>query len=647
MSIVNQLMAAVLAVLIGLVSGTVYLMSDSSKAMLLHQLESHGQDTATHLGLYLAPYMASEDTAVIETTVNALFDSGFYQQIKVVDSHNKALFTKSTPPLVGEQVPTWFINLVEITPPQMTREITHQWQKAGSIFVQSRAGYAYEQLWRGTKQTFVWFVVLSCISIFFISLLLRFILAPLKGVEEQAVALSQQRYVEQPNIPGTRELKRVVEAMNMMVRRVRTMFDEQAKNIEEIRRTAYQDDLTGLANQRATHAQMAERLDYRKDFGPGSMIYLHIADLQGINQQLGIEKTNNFIKATADQLIQLSGKCDQPVLGRITGADFVLLTSMTDPDRLQRELSAISTNLQDFYQQLNTDPGSRSIPVYIGSVPYREDSTAGQLVAKARIATEQAKHDLQPLNCVLDIACSSQSNWHQHVAETIKQGDIFLQSQPVQQIRSPHARIHHELFARILNQQSQPCMAGEFISVIKQLQLMVELDKTVIGKVIDRLREPGQDIYCVNLSNDALKDSSFCSWFIDTVKTLSNPQQLHVEINESSVLNNLQRITEFRQQLKDMQISFGVDNFGVHPAGFAYLYTVHPDYIKIDGSLIRELDDNPEDRFFVRSLITAAHSLDIQAYAEHVERDSQLGHLQQLEIDGTQGWIHGQPTALH
>ncbi|MEH6579187.1 MAG: EAL domain-containing protein [Amphritea sp.] len=646
MSIVNQLMAAVLAVLIGLVSGSVYLMSDSSKAMLLNQLESHGQDTATHLGLYLAPYIATQDKAVIETTVNALFDSGYYQQIKIVDSHNEDLFVKHTPPQVSKQVPQWFIELVEITPPEMTREITHQWQKAGSIYVQSRAGYAYEQLWRGTKQTFLWFVVLSCISIFFIGILLRYILSPLKGVEEQATALSQQRYIEQTNIPGSRELKRVVETMNMMVRRVRTMFDEQAKNIEEIRRTAYQDELTGLANQRATHSQLAERLDYRKDFGPGSMVYLHISDLQDINQQLGIEKTNNFIKATADQLNQLSHKCDQPVLGRITGADFVLLTSLTDPDQLQRELEAIANNLLDFYQQLNTQSDTSQSPVYIGATPYHENINAGQLVAKARIASQQAKQQQKPLNYIIDTARSEQNSWHQHVADSIKNDEIFLQSQPVKSIGNPQHKIHQELFARILNQQNQPCMAGEFISVIKQLNLMVELDKAVINKVINRLQHNKEDTYCINLSNDALKDSEFYDWFIHSVETLTNPQQLHVEINESSVLNNLERITEFRQQLKDKQIGFGVDNFGVHPAGFSYLYTVHPDYIKIDGSLIRELDENPEDRFFVRSLITSAHSLDIQVYAEHVERSNQLSFLQQLEIDGTQGWIHGHPETL-
>jgi len=92
MSLLNQLIAAVFAVLIGLVSGTLYIMSDNAKDMLLNQLESHGQDTATHLGLYLAPYIADSDTATIETTVNAIFDSGFYQKIDINDAGGQTLF---------------------------------------------------------------------------------------------------------------------------------------------------------------------------------------------------------------------------------------------------------------------------------------------------------------------------------------------------------------------------------------------------------------------------------------------------------------------------------------------------------------------------------------------------------------------------
>lgn len=645
MSIVNQLMAAVLAVLIGLASGTVYLMSDSSKEMLIHQLESHGQDTATHLGLYLAPYMAAHDTAAIETTVNAIFDSGFYQQIRVVDADNQPLFVKSTDAHISDSVPEWFVHLVEITPPEMTREITNQWQKAGSIFVQSRAGYAYEQLWRGTEQTFVWFVVLSLFSMVFISLLMRYILNPLKGVEEQAQALSQQKYIEQSRIPGTRELKQVVLAMNMMVHRVRTMFDEQAKNIEEIRRTAYQDDLTGLANQRATFTQLNERIDYRRDFGHGHLIHLQLADLQELNNQLGIEKANNFIRACAGQLNELARLTESPVIGRISISEIILLTDLTNQDQLERELNKLADSLKNTYQQLNNNR-SGDAPFFIGVAAYSEQGSSKELLINARQATGKARQDNDTIFCSSTTNTEQQNSWHQHVSSRIVNGDIFLQAQPVKSISDSQRVIHNEIYARILNQENLPCMAGEFISVVKQLNLLTALDRSVLNAAIDRLEQQPEQALGVNLSNESVRDTTFCDWLINNLSRLPRPEQLCIEINETSVLNNLSRVALFRDQLKQAGVRFGVDNFGINPAGFSYLYTVHPDYIKIDGSLIRELDSSAEDRFFVKSLVTVAHSLDIQAYAEHVERDTQLSALHQLEVDGAQGWIHGKPAEL-
>lgn len=644
MSIVNQLMAAVLAVLIGLAAGSVYLMSDSSKTMLIHQLESHGQDTATHLGLYLAPYIADHDKAAIETTVNAIFDSGFYQQIRVVDADDVPLFIKTTDAQISDSVPDWFIDLIEITPPEMTREITHQWQKTGTIFVQSRAGYAYEQLWRGTEQTFIWFVILSLLCLFFISLLMRYILNPLKGVEDQATALSQQKYIEQAHIPRTRELKQVVLAMNMMVRRVRTMFNEQAKYIEEIRRTAYQDDLTGLTNHRATMTQLNERIDYRNDYGPGSLIHLHIADLQKLNTELGVEKANNFIRACASQLKEISLLTEAPILGRIGGSEFVLLTHITDPDQLSRELNKLAEILQDSYQQLSHTQQEKVI--FIGATAYNEQGSSEQLLVNAKLAAEQAKSDNTTICCKGIGNPELQSSWHEHVSQKIISGDIFLQSQPVKQLSASQEIVHREVYARILNQDNKPCIAGEFISVVKQLSLMTALDKSVLRSILARLKQSADNQFAVNLSNDSIKDTAFCGWLIYKTTKLANPHNLSVEVNETSVLNNIDQVTLFRDQLRQTGALFGVDNFGINPAGFSYLYTVQPDYIKIDGSLIRELDSNDEDRFFVRSLVTVAHSLDIKVYVEHAERETQLSALQQLEVDGSQGWVHGIPERL-
>lgn len=652
MSLVKQLMLATFTVFILILLGSLYLMSNSSKTMLLNQLQSHGQDAATHLGLYLAPAIASRDVATIETTVNAIFDSGFYQRIDINDTEGSILFSKATPPRIEDKVPAWFIDLVNIEPPQMTRDVAHQWSKIGSVHVQSRAGYAYTRLWQGIRDTLIWFGLLSAISAAAIGMLLWYILRPLKGVEEQAVALSEKRFIEQPQIPGTRELRRVVKAMNQMVRQVRLMFDEQSRHIEELRRTAYQDNLTGLPNQRAAEAQLYERLDYRKDFGKGTLFYLRISNLAELNKELGMEKASNFIKVVASSLEKRSRAAEHSVVGRMTGADFILLRARSDDDTLNRNLQQLCSDLNANYEALSHSPViGKHWPVYIGVAHCNNDTGANQLLSEARLALQKAESSDSCYAIYSDDeqAEADSNTWHQHVADAVNKRQIFLQGQALVGTGNlpSSATMQKELLARILDQNGTPCSAGEFISVIRELGLMVMLDRAVIQRALEYASaNPEDSSLAINLSTDSLNSREFMEWLRSELRTNAHRNKLHFEISESAILNNLEQARLFRDLLKELGIEFGVDNFGVHPAGFAYLYSLQPNYIKIDGSLIRQIDKRAEDRFFVSSLISIAHSLSIKAYAEHVERDTQLIELNQLNIDGTQGWLHGQPKVL-
>jgi diguanylate cyclase (GGDEF)-like protein len=648
MSLVNQLIAAIFAVLIGLVSGTLYIMSESSRSVLQDQLESHAQDSATHLGLYLAPYMAENDSATVETAVNAIFDSGFYQRILVTNADGAAIFEKNTPPEISDEVPQWFQEMVKITPPSMFRDVTYGWQPAGKIYVQSRAGYAYEKLWKGAQDSIILFVSLSIVCLLAISSLIRYLLRPLNKVEQQAIALSEKRYIEQEKLPGTRELKSVVNAMNRMVRQVKSMFEEQTRNIEELRRSAYQDSLTGLSNQRATEAQLAERLDYRKDFGRGTLLNIHLNNLQQINQLIGVDKTNNLLKHLASQLEELSREADQGVLGRITGADFLLLTNQTDTDQLKLKLEQIDNESRKQLAQFTEYDVAGPI-ICIGSCECSDSTNSSQLLSEARIATHEASQEQvlwKHFNSTEQSASQpDQTEWKQHVANAINKGRVFLQVQSVFSKSPSSMPIQDEIFARILNQQDQPASAGEFLSVVKELGLMADMDKAVIETALKHTNTSACPL-TINLSPEAVSNLSFMEWLTQTLKSSNYSGKLQFELDETSVLNNVTETVQFRKLLQSHGIGFGVDHVGVHPSGFAYLYSVQPDYVKIDGSLIRDIDENAEDKFFVSSLIGAAHSLGVKAYAEHVERESQLQILNTLEADGSQGYLHGAPRAI-
>jgi EAL domain-containing protein (putative c-di-GMP-specific phosphodiesterase class I)/GGDEF domain-containing protein len=646
MSLLNQIIAAVFTVLIGLVSGTIYIMSDSSKSMLLNQLESHSHDTATHLGLYMAPYVAESDSATIETIVNAIFDSGYYEKIQVTDFDHEDLFTALRSPEISDDVPNWFVKLIAFDTPTIEIEVTHSWAKVGFIVVKSRAGYAYEELWKGTQTTLIWFITLSLICVVFLSSLIRLILRPLKSIEQQATALSNKEYLEVTKIPRTKELKSVVVTMNSMIQRVQTMFEEQTKNIEELRRTAYIDELTQLANARSFNAQLTDKLDNRDDEGPCALFYVHITNLALLNEQLGEENASYLIQQIAHKLSNIANSHLGSVVGRVSGSDLAVLIPLPEKDALSREVSSLlegHKELFDFHHPKSTEP----TPIHIAVVTSSESTSSAQILSVARIAIEEATQE--KVACIYKSLTDKEnttSDWKSHVADAINNKKLFLQYQEV--LATDNQIIQKELLVRILNQEGEPCSAIRFIRIVQELGLIEALDKAVIELAIEHT-QASQDDYplAINISKHTLHDNSFDNWLVDTIKGKELSNKLSIEVNESSVLNDVDRIVTFRQLLSSEGIGFGVDNFGVHPSGFSYLYKVQPDYIKIDGSLCHEIETNAADRFFMSSLITVANSLSIPSYAERIEHKAQIEQLQKLGISATQGFIHGKPKNLN
>ena len=646
MSLTNQIIATVIAVILGLAVSTLYILSDSSRNTLVTQLESHAEDGATHLGLYLAPYMQQGDVATVETAVNAIFDSGFYQQIDVLDASGNSMYRKEYTSETPIQAPAWFMHLIDITPPTKTRQIAYSWQQVGSIHIRSRAGYAYEQLWEGVRNALVLSAILSLLAALLLSGLLRILLSPLRGVEHQAMALARREYIEQPKLPKTRELRRVVTAMNLMVRQVENMFNEQNRNIESLRAAAYRDSLTGLNNRRATLAQLNEHLEYRQDFGPASLIILRLLDLQGLNKSLGEDATNHLIQTSAKLLDELGKQLGFHVTGRLGGAELVLLARRRTQDQWQQTLEPLIEQIDALFHQLEHTPSETRIVCLGISSQDNHDSTE-TLVSQARIAADDAEQEKRP------IAFFSQhkaqrgwsEQWQEHVANAISNGQIFLQQQTL--VGQDNVPVHAEVFARILNQENEPCNAGEFLGVARDLDLLPLIDRLVIERALTYLRQSDTNLsLSVNLANQTLSQKEFVDWLLRVLEQSPARSRLSIEVNETAILTRLDAIQSLRNSLKALDVTFGVDNFGTHPNGFSYLYALKPDYLKIDGSLVRQLDSSDEDSFFVSSLISVAHSLEIRAYAEHVEREAQRGKLIEMKIDGTQGYLHGQPCAL-
>ena len=143
MSLTKQFSLGFLFVLLLVFVGTIYINVNSTRDYIESQLSSHSQDTATSLGLSISPYVADENSLpIVETMVNAIFDSGYYQSITLLSTDGNVVLSKQNPP-TPEGVPNWFRDMFPLNPPTSETEINSGWNMAGTLEVTSHPGKGY------------------------------------------------------------------------------------------------------------------------------------------------------------------------------------------------------------------------------------------------------------------------------------------------------------------------------------------------------------------------------------------------------------------------------------------------------------------------------------------------------------------------
>jgi len=191
-------------------------------------------------------------------------------------------------------------------------------------------------------------------------------------------------------------------------------------------------------------------------------------------------------------------------------------------------------------------------------------------------------------------------------------------------------------------------MPGDFIPFAEELGLIGQIDRMVVKKAVEqhiKFKQQGKDIkLAVNLSGRSFNDTTI---FDDISDLLSSPevdtQQIIFEITETAAVSNFASAQSLIKKIKALGCSLALDDFGVGFSSFYYLKHLPVDYVKIDGSFIKQLDSNFEDKVFVKALTDVSQSLGKKTVAEFVENEAILDVLKEFGIDYAQGYYIGKP----
>ena len=623
-----------------------------TRDFLVNQLTSHAQDTATSLGLSLTALTRGVDLPAMEGMISALFDRGYYHQIELRDVDGQVLVDRQAP-ISLEGVPAWFVRLVPLTAPRATSLVMDGWQRVGEVSVESHPGYAYRTLWQAARDQALGFALTALAVALLGGLGLRSLLKPLRRVEEQALALCERRFHIQETIPRTRELRRVVLVMNRMTTRIREMFEEQSAVADTLLQRTYQDALTATGNRRYVEGQVKTKLEEKKGEVKGSFLLVQVGDLQTLNLKKGYQAGDALIRAIAVIIRQACHELPEAVIGRLGGGDFALFLPNSGRQTSSRIAEAI---LDGIGQHAAANLPGAGIVACGGGVFYERPATFSQLLARADCALGQALYNgngsiaFLPLPDGNGTVPVAKGEWQALLQHALEQRAVTFHHQPTVRHRDRDQVLYHEILTRVIDPDGRLLSVGLFVPMAERLGLMPALDRLIVERLLEApLAALVPPRVSVNLSPVSLADPTFRAWLEPRLASFAaRGVRVNFEFPEFRTLRHSDLIRDFAATVKAHGHRIGIDHFGLGLMHFGYLKSLLPDYVKIDRAITGELHGEQSDSsFFISSLCSVAHSLDIKVIVEGVETEAQYQTLAPIHLDAVQGFFIREPEPLN
>lgn len=649
MTLFNKI-ALIFSVFLILLLGTVmFLNFKTSAEFVQNQLYTDAEDTATSLGLSLSTAVGAGDVTMMETMINAVFDRGYYQEMRLTDIDGNVLIDKELDVKV-KSVPQWFVELVNLEIPHATVEVSAGWMPFGELLVRGHGGHGYLQLWHTFTRISLWFAALSAIVLVSLYILLKIVLRSLEDVRRQAEAVKENQFLIVEDIPSTKEFKSVVLAMNMMVSKVKGIFEREAATLNKYHHLLYHDGLTGLYNRRYYMTELANLLGSETG-GGGSVALLSLNDIGLGKKRLGYEKLDWLIKDVAEAIQRHGKKESDGLAARLSGQDFALLLPGTGGEEALGLVKGLLAELEQLVYEYGID--AKQFYFCAGVGEFGPEETQKNLLSKTDYALAGAKN-AGPFQSRLheegkeEGLILGKEEWAKEIADAIAGRRIKL---AVQSAKGTDGTVFHdEVYLRLQDKEGKIHAAGYFMPVLINLGLVNTVDKHVMELALEHLdAHPEAAPIAVNLSPAFIKDGSILYWLTQALKERSRKQQgrkLSFEIANAPLLKEMEVCKEFASVVKEHGCSLGIDNFSPQTGDLGYLRDLRPDYIKMHKEFLLSLEESEEAKTAYNALQTIAESLGILFVATAVETAEEKAALERLGITRFQGSLIGKITML-
>ena len=412
---------------------------------------------------------------------------------------------------------------------------------------------------------------------------------------------------------------------------------------------ATHDALTGLTNRSEFEHRLASLLA-----APASscdmLLYLDLDQFKIVNDTCGHAAGDELLRQVAT--IMQSHLGDNDTLARLGGDEFGMILRRATTEQGMAVAQRLRETVSEFHFVWSDKVFA--IGVSIGAVllaPGRMSTTDALRVADAAcyIAKERGRNRVH-LSAADDQAIrqrEGEMNWVGRIHEALREQRFALHTQRLQGLRPDNgANDHHEVLVRMVDRNGALIAPAAFIPAAERYGLMPQIDRWIVGTVLAHAAS-NATTYAINLSGATVCDESFLAFVQQSFRGHgTDPRRICFEITETAAIANLRQATALIRELKVMGCRFSLDDFGSGMSSFAYLKHLPVDYLKIDGSFVKDMLDDPVDRAMVESINHIGHVMKLETVAEFVENDAVLEALRSIGVDYAQGYGVQKPVPM-
>jgi len=425
----------------------------------------------------------------------------------------------------------------------------------------------------------------------------------------------------------------------------------QRKHAEaKLRHLVDHDSLTGLRNRRGLEQAVSEASGLVDTGVPCAVAHVAMDRFKLINDLYGHATGDAMLQQAANRLLQSVRSRDH--IARL--ADSFVVVFLDCPDFAVMGLSErLRESINDTPFELD---GKRlDMTVSVGVVSFDPKMGAVDTMAAAGRACAEAK--ARGRNCVVRLD-DRDTRLRSHLEELKVVADLqrkittdryFLDFQPIVALQSPHGSLSYEVLLRMRDENGGVIPPGRFIGAAERNGLMSDIDRWVLRSTLEWMDAHPQhrnrlSFATINISGASLNDARFVDDAFSMIADhpLAMPK-LCFEITESVALNDIGSTRRFIDRVRMYGSKLALDDFGAGYTSFNYLKEIPADFIKIDGSFVRDINSDPANYAITRTIVDLTHELGMQSIAEWAETPDTVASLIELKVDYGQGFGLARP----